>query len=261
MAVSISVSELQSKLKSARPPQLFDVRRSQFHAASPHMIEGSVWRDPSGVAGWSGEVARDRDVIVYCVHGLQVGRGVADALATQGFNTRYLEGGIAAWEEAGGAMTTKKVRGIRWITRERPKIDRIACPWLVARFIDEAPEFIYAPTNNVMSEAERLKAIPYDVPDVDLSHSGPHCSFDAFIKTYRLNDPALDHLARIVRGADTGELELTPQSPGLLAISLGLSHNFRDDHEMLRHGMVIYDALYSWCRSLTSETHHWNPKP
>ncbi|MBM3524307.1 MAG: chromate resistance protein [Alphaproteobacteria bacterium] len=168
---------------------------------------------------------------------------------------------MAAWDDAGGATTAKPVEGVSWITRERPKIDRIACPWLIARFIDKRPTFLYVPTDKVMSEAERLKAVPYDVPNVDLSHDGPNCSFDAFIKTYRLEDPALARLALIVRGADTNELGLTPQSPGLLALSLGLSHNFPDDHEMLRHGMVMYDALYSWCRTLTGETHGWNPTP
>lgn len=149
---------------------------------------------------------------------------------------------------------------MKWITRERPKIDRIACPWLVARFIDKEPEFLFVPSNKVMSEAERQGAIPYDVPDVELSHVGPLCSFDAFLKKYRLKDPALDHLAVIVRGADTGHPELAPQSAGLLAVSLGLSDNFPDDHEMLKHGLIMYDALYSWCRRLQGETHGWPPK-
>lgn len=149
---------------------------------------------------------------------------------------------------------------MKWITRERPKIDRVACPWLVARFIDREPEFIFVPPGRVLPDAERLGAIPYDVPDVDLTHDGPLCSFDAFLKKYRLADPALAQLAVIVRGADTGHPELAPQSAGLLAVSLGLSENFPDDHEMLRHGFVIYDALYAWCRKLQTETHGWPPK-
>jgi hypothetical protein len=149
---------------------------------------------------------------------------------------------------------------MKWITRERPKIDRIACPWLVVRFIDKEPEFLFVPSDKVMAEAERQKAIPYDVPNVELSHVGPLCSFDAFLKKYALKDPALEQLAIIVRGADTGHPELAPQSPGLLAISLGLSDNFADDHEMLEHGLVMYDALYSWCRRLQGETHGWPPK-
>jgi len=138
---------------------------------------------------------------------------------------------------------------MKWITRERPKIDRIACPWLIARFIDEAPEFLYVPAGDVLRVAEETGAVPYDVPGVEMSHVGELCSFDAFLKKYALNDAALQRLAAIVRGADTSRLDLTPQSAGLHAISLGLSRNFADDHEMLAHGMVMYDALYAWCRS------------
>jgi hypothetical protein len=148
---------------------------------------------------------------------------------------------------------------MKWVTRERPKIDRIACPWLVARFIDEDPEFLYVPSNQVALVAAETGAIPYDVPDVELSHVGPLCSFDAFLAKYGLQDPALGDLAIIVRGADTGHPELSPQSPGLLAVSLGLSRVFADDHEMLRHGMVLYDALYAWCREGRGETHGWPP--
>jgi hypothetical protein len=146
---------------------------------------------------------------------------------------------------------------MRWVTRERPKIDRIACPWLVARFIDQQPEFLYVPRDRVLAVAEETGAIPYDIPGVELSHVGDLCSFDAFVAKYRLNDPALHLLAVIVRGADTSRLDLTPQSGGLFAISLGLSANFPDDHEMLRHGMIMYDALYSWCRDHRAETHNW----
>jgi hypothetical protein len=148
---------------------------------------------------------------------------------------------------------------MKWITRERPKIDRIACPWLIRRFIENEPEFLFVPAEKVFEVATETGAIPYDIPGAELSHVGELCSFDAFLSRYELKDPALQHLAKIVRGADTGRLDLTPQSPGLLAISLGLSHCHQDDHEMLRHGMVLYDALYAWCRSLTGETHGWPP--
>lgn len=148
---------------------------------------------------------------------------------------------------------------MKWVTRERPKIDRIACPWLIARFIDEQPEFLYVPAKDVSSVAEKTGAIPYDVPNVELSHVGEHCSFDAFLKKFNLSDPALRQLAAIVRGADTSRLDLTPQSAGLHAISLGLSQKFSDDHEMLAHGMVMYDALYAWCKHCQTETHNWPP--
>jgi hypothetical protein len=138
---------------------------------------------------------------------------------------------------------------MNWITRERPKIDRIACPWLVARFIDPGARFLYVPPGDVLRVAREQDAIPYDVPGVELSHVGDLCSFDAFLKKYGMDDPALSTLALIVRGADTSRLDLTPQSAGLYAISLGLSATFADDHEMLKHGMVLYDALYAWCKS------------
>jgi len=137
---------------------------------------------------------------------------------------------------------------MKWITRERPKIDRIACPWLVLRFIDAEAEFLYVPAAEVSRLAAETGATPYDVPGAELGHLGELCSFDAFLRKYRLEEPALQRLAAIVRGADTSRLDLTPQSAGLRALSLGLSRVFADDHEMLRHGLVMYDALYSWCR-------------
>lgn len=149
---------------------------------------------------------------------------------------------------------------MKWITRERPKIDRIACPWLITRFIDDAAEFLYVPAGDIMRIAAETGAIPYDIPGVELTHVGELCSFDAFLNKYNLHEPALQQLASIVRGADTACLELTPQSAGLYAISLGLSQSFADDHEMLRHGMVMYDALYAWCKNCQSEAHNWPPQ-
>jgi len=149
---------------------------------------------------------------------------------------------------------------MRWITRARPKIDRIACPWLIARFIDPTAEFLFVPPADVHRLAAELEAIPYDVEGVELTHSGPLCSFDALLEKYGLTDPALAELAVIVRGADTARLDLAPQCAGLLAVSLGLSQLFADDHEQLRHGMVIYDALHAWLRLAREETHTWNPQ-
>ena len=155
---------------------------------------------------------------------------------------------------------------MKWITRERPKIDRIAYPWLIARHIDpmltggEGPEFLFAPPDQVMARAEATGAIPYDVVGVELSHDGALCSFDALLKKYDLREPALRDLAVIVRGADTDRLDLAPQCAGLLAISLGLSRVFADDHEQLRHGLVVYDALYAWLRQARGEKHTWDPR-
>jgi len=149
---------------------------------------------------------------------------------------------------------------MKWVTRERPKIDRIACPWLIARFIDTEPDFLYVPAGEVLAVAQKTGAVPYDIPGVEMSHVGELCSFDAFLSKYALDDPALVQLATIVRGADTSRLDLAPQSPGLYALSLGLSQTFANDHEMLKHGMVMYDALYAWCKSCQAETHTWPPK-
>jgi hypothetical protein len=149
---------------------------------------------------------------------------------------------------------------VKWITRERPKIDRIACPWLITRFIDKDAEFLYVPAKDVHRIANETGATPYDIPNVEFSHVGEFCSFDAFVSKYKLEQPALKQLAEIVRGADTSCLDLTPQSSGLYAISLGLSEVFKEDHEMLQHGLVLYDALYAWCCHCQAETHNWPPK-
>lgn len=150
---------------------------------------------------------------------------------------------------------------MKWVTRERPKIDRIACPWLILRFVDPEAEFLYVPAAEVLAVAEREKATPYDIPGVEFSHAGTLCSFDAFLAKYGLGDDrALVQLAAIVRGADTSRLDLTPQSAGLYAISLGLSACHADDHTMLGHGLVMYDALYAWCRDCQAETHNWPPQ-
>jgi len=149
---------------------------------------------------------------------------------------------------------------MKWVTREHPKIDRVACPWLITRFLDPEPEFLFVAPDSVAKVAIETGAVPFDVPDVEFSHVGEQCSFDAFVKRYALTDAALGELATIVRGADTARLDLAPQAAGLLAISLGLSRLFADDHDMLRHGMVVYDALYAWCKSAHDEPHSWNPE-
>jgi hypothetical protein len=148
---------------------------------------------------------------------------------------------------------------VKWVTRERPKIDRIACPWLIARFIDPAAEFLYVPADQVLKVAAETGATPYDIPGVDYGHVGDRCSFDAFLRLHDLNDPALQQLAVIVRGADTARLDLAPQCAGLLAQSLGLSALFADDHVMLQHGMLMYDAYFAWLKQAQGEPHGWKP--
>jgi hypothetical protein len=149
---------------------------------------------------------------------------------------------------------------MKWVTRERPKIDRLACPWLIKRFIDTGAQILYVPTAEVMSTARREAAIPFDVPGVELTHEGPLCSFDAFLRKYRLEDPGLARLAEIVRAADTDNVDRSAEAAGLLAISLGLSANIRDDLQLLEVAVPIYDALFTWCTSLKGERHGWNPQ-
>lgn len=254
-APAISASSLRQSLVSDRPPLVIDVRRNERFYEAPDLIRGALRRDPLRVGDWGRSLPRGADIVVYCVHGHEVSQGAAQVLGAQ-----YLEGGIELWRAEGGELDTKpKGCATRWVTRERPKIDRIACPWLVRRFVDPEAEFLYVPPAEVRQVAKDREAEPYDVADVRYSHVGDQCSFDAFLSAFRLRDPALEELARIVRGADTGRLDLAPQSAGLAAISLGLSRNFTSDHDMLEQGMVMYDALYSWCRKGKDEVHTWNP--
>jgi rhodanese-related sulfurtransferase len=255
MDASVTAAALKQSLRSDRPPLLIDVRRNERFRESPCVIQGALHRDPAAVDSWKSTLPAAASVVVYCVHGHEVSQGVAKALGA-----RYLEGGIEHWKAEGGAVSAKPAgAATRWVTRERPKIDRIACPWLVRRFVDPEAEFLYVPTADVKRISLEKTATAYDVPDVAFSHEGDGCSFDAFLKHYRLKDPALDELALIVRGADTGRLDIAPQAAGLAAISLGLSRNYKNDHEMLEHGMVMYDALYAWCKQGKDEVHTWNP--
>jgi rhodanese-related sulfurtransferase len=261
MDASINSSELQSDLAGGGSTLVVDVRKSPAFRNASDMIAGALRRDPARVSSWAKELPQASTVVAYCVRGHDVSQGVAQALKAAGISARYLVGGIEdGWRPAGGDLMLKASNAsTRWVTRERPKIDRIACPWLIARFIDPEAEFLYVPTSNVLRAAKETEAIPYDIPDVQFSHDGEFCSFDAFLKYFRLHDPALQQLAVIVRGADTAKLDLAPQAPGLAAISLGLSRTFSDDHEMLKHGMVMYDALYAWCKGGQDELHTWNP--
>jgi len=256
--LSVSVAELQSSFRRFPPPQLLDVRRATAFAQDPMVIPGAIRCAPEDLPALASRLEPWRAVFVYCVHGVDVGRNAAALLHERGCDARFLAGGLSAWREHGGGVQPYRAPS-RWVTRERPKIDRIACPWLVRRFIDPAAEFFYVPSADVRSFARAHGATPYDVPDVEYSHDGPACSFDAFIRRHALADPHLDRVAAIVRGADTGALELAAQSAGLLAVSLGLSRLFDDDHAMLRWGMLVYDALYLWSSDASEETHRWIP--
>jgi len=241
---SIAPRTLYSTLGTPRAALVLDVRREKAYDADDRLVAGALrpTADPFALVG-----QRAGPVVVYCVHGHNVSQDAAVFLRQAGFPAYHLEGGLEAWRAHGGAVA-KYAAPTRWVTRARPKIDRIACPWLVRRFIDASAEFFYVANTEVRAFAAANGATPYDVPDVTYTHSGEHCSFDAFIRIHALTDPALSDLATIVRAADTGALGLAPQAPGLLAVSHGLSASFADDHAMLRWGMLVYDALYASCR-------------
>jgi rhodanese-related sulfurtransferase len=249
----VSSQELYARLGTAAAPLLVDVRRAEAFGADQAVIIGAIHRPPESVSDWRADLPKNREVVVYSTRGHEVSQGVAKTLQNAGIKAAYLEGGIAAWKER--QLPTRRKRDAsenKWVTREHPKIDRIACPWLISRFVNPGAEFIYVPPNDVAKGAADVGGTPYDIKGVAFGHVGERCSFDAIVRTYDIHDPALDRLATIVRGADTSRPDLMPQCEGLLAISYGLSANFRDDHEMLKHGLVMYDALYTWCRSQQS---------
>ncbi len=233
---SISAQALYHRLGTAAAPLVIDVRRAAAFDADDRMLVAAVRREPSEVRHWSGDLRANQPVVVYCVHGQEVSQQTAVALRGVGLDACYLEDGITGWAELGLPLRKKVAVGEHgWVTRERPKIDRIACVKVTG-------------------------APAYDIPGSEpFSHDGELCSFDLFLRVYGIEDPALNDLAVIVRGADTSRPELAPQSPGLLALSLGLSANFANDHDMLEHGLTMYDAFYAWCRSCQDEKHNWTP--
>jgi len=261
LAHSISPNQLYARLGTAFAPVLVDIRRAAAFDSDDRLIVGAIRRDPERDPQWLNSLPANRTVVAYCAHGQNVSQGAAAALRGAGIQGLYLDGGMTGWRERHLPTRLRSRASIKkWVTRERPKIDRIACPWLIRRFIDPEAEFLYVPTSEVISVAAKTGAIAYDIEGVEFAHEGDHCSFDTILRIYGIEDPPLDHLATIVRGADTSRHDLAPQCGGLFAISLGLSANFQNDHEMLAHGMVMYDALFTWCRSLRAETHNWPAK-
>jgi rhodanese-related sulfurtransferase len=267
-ATGISVDDLLSHFATRAAPLVIDVRRGAVFAEADSVIAGCLRRDSDAVGSWSADLPTNRDVVVYCVHGHEVSQSTAAALRASGRHARHLTGGFDAWREAGAPLVSRHEhltsdRPSLWVTRERPKIDRVACPWLIRRFVDPMARFLYTPTENVFAMAKQTGAIPYDIPGGEpFTHDGPLCSFDTIMRHFAVRDTALDYLAQIVRGADTARLDLTPQSAGLLAITFGLSANSgEDDHAMLDASMMLYDSLYTWSRTQRTETHNWNPAP
>jgi rhodanese-related sulfurtransferase len=249
-------------------PLVIDVRKPEAFLSSAFSLPGALRRDPLQVSTWASTLPAAPTVLVYCVHGHEVSQNAAQALREHGVKACFLQGGIEAWRAQDLPLAAKPVgSATRWVTRERPKIDRIACPWLVRRFVDAQAQFLYVPSAQIREVALAQNATPYDVnasvADTVFTHDGERCSFDAFLSHFRLGaDSALLKLADIVRGADTDRLDLAPQAAGLLAVSLGMSYKLPDDHALLDAMMPVYDALYAWCRTAVAgagESHNWTP--
>jgi rhodanese-related sulfurtransferase len=249
-----------------RAPVIVDVRSDDDFNVDPLLIPGSIRRDAASVETW-GPALADNAVVVSCRDGRAMCQGVSAWLRHQGIQALTLDGGFEAWRSGGNLLTRAAAIPARdasgrtvWVTRERPKIDRIACPWLIRRLVDPEAVFLFVEASEVASVAERCRATPFDVEGVFWSHRGDTCTFDTMLTEFGLKSTALDRLAAIVRGADTARLDLAPQAAGFLAVSLGLSRLFDDDPAQLDAGMTLYDAMYLWCRDAAHETHNW-PKP
>jgi rhodanese-related sulfurtransferase len=248
-------------------PALIDVRTDEDHAADPRMLPGAVRRDFRTVASWAGEYVDRQHAVVVCQHGLKLSQGAAAWLRHAGANSESLEGGFEAWAASSNPLLRPDKIPPRdpqgrtvWVTRARPKVDRIACPWLIRRFVDPAAVFLFVAPPEVMAVADRFGATPFDVDGVFWSHRDDFCTFDVMLEEFGLHSSALGRLALIVRGADTARLDLAPQAAGLLAASLGLSRMYKDDLAQLDAGLALYDAFYRWSRDAAEETHNW-PSP
>ena len=264
----ISTAELKSRIATADAPIVYDVCRAEKYCTFDTVIPTARWRDHNKVNDWAREIPYGASVVVACVHGHNVSQLAVSTLRERGIDARALAGGNEGWKAAG--LVTIKKAGLpgrdenqpsRWVTRVLPKIDRIACPWLIRRFIDRDAEFLFCEPAYVVEVAKEVGGIPYDIDGVEITHEGPLCSFDTIIKRFAIRDAALDTVALIVRGADTGRPDLAPQAAGLLAISLGNSAlSGGDDRAALTRGFPVYDALYAWARHARGETHNWPAK-
>ena len=284
----VSPQELCGRLGRADAPLLLDVRPPARFDASQRMIVGAQRCAAANIAAFAEALVRaspSQEVVTYCVYGHQTSTDAARTLRAVGLNAWALAGGLEGGEDGVDdanqitqwrlapplTMVKREACGVpspqasRWVTRARPKIDRVACPWLIRRFIDPRAQFFYVPTQQVLAEAQRLQAVAFDIPGAPFSHEGARCSFEALIGSFGLQHAALNKLARMVCGADTDRLDMAPESAGLLTLSLGLSQLHEDDHAMLKAAMPMYDALYAWCQSVSTsiwegtprETHNW----
>ncbi len=260
---TITVAQLARLIGTPESPLVIDVRIDTDHAADQRMLPASVRRSHKDVSSWAGEYA-GRFVVVVCQWGKKLSQGVASWLRHAGASAENLEGGFDAWVKANGLLVRpdhvppRDAQGrTLWVTRVRPKIDRIACPWLIRRFVDPSAVFLFVAPSEVVDAADRFGATPFDIEDTFWSHRGKFCTFDVMVEEFGLSSDPLARLATIVRGADTDCLDLAPQAAGLLAVSLGLSRMYRNDLEQLEASMALYDALYRWARDAMGETHNW----
>lgn len=265
--ISISAAQLSRLIGLPDAPVIVDVRIPDDVALDPRILPSADQRSHKAVADWAGAYAGQR-VVVVCQRGRKLSEGVAAWLRHEGAAAENLEGGYEAWRDAGGLLVATARLPPRdaagrtlWVTRTRPKIDRMACPWLIRRFVDPKAVFLFVSSAEVADVADRFGATPFDIDGVFWSHRGERCTFDVMIEEFGLASPALDRLATIVRAADTASLDLVPQAAGFLAASLGLSRMFRDDLAQLDAGMLLYDAFYRWCRDASEETHNWPSGP
>jgi rhodanese-related sulfurtransferase len=265
----VSPQQLWPLIGTAQAPLILDVRRRDIYDAAPGLVPTATWREPETYAQWTPALSGDRPIVLVCRYGHNLSQMVAADLRRRGIAAQVLEGGYQSWAEAGLPLVTKAAlerfapkSPSLWVTRRRPKIDRVACPWLIRRFIDAQAHILYVDPPEVSNVARDTGAIPFDIEGIEISHEGERCSFDTMLKLFGLeSEPSLVRLALIVRGADTARPDLAPEAAGLHAISLGFSALAGDDdHGMIERGFMIYDALFAWLRHAAEERHNWPAK-
>jgi len=266
---SITPKQLWNCIATHEAPQIVDVRRHDAFAQSPHLLPGATWRDASLARNWSTDFIRDKPIVVACKAGHELSQLAVAQLRAGGLDARVLEGGHEGWAAAGLPFVDKLAldrfapsHPSLWVTRRRPKLDRVACPWLIRRFVDVQARVLFVDPDEVENVARESGATPFDIKGVELSHDGERCSFDTMLWVFGLEDePSLARLALIVRGADTARVDLAPEAAGLHAVALGLSALAGDDdHALLERGFLIYDALFAWLRFAADERHNWPAK-
>jgi rhodanese-related sulfurtransferase len=259
----ISPQQLLRLIGTPNAPMIIDISIDPDFADDPFMIPGAFRHPHTDIAGLVALLG-DRPAVVTCQQGIKLSQGLVARLRNDGHKAEYLSGGNYGWRDLDGAPRVPAaalpapVDGhTLWVTRHRPKIDRIACPWLIRRFVDPGARFLFVSPAEVMGVADRYSATPFDVEDVFWSHRDEKCTFDTMLDEFGLRTAALDKLSTVIRAADTNAHDLAPEAAGLLALSVGLSRQFRDDHDQLDAGMAMYDALYRWARDGAGESHDW----